>query len=306
MVSLDSFKFAVTQCMLVLSAAAWGTDYPITLVDGRGDATRVEARALRVVSIAPSTTGIVVELQGLEQLVGVSKHCQLPAEAGAVLRVPVYPAPSTEILLSLKPDLILAADITSPQTVAQLRRVGLKVLVLNSKGLNGVLEDIRLVGQALDLTPAAERLITDFQAVRARLDTVLQTSDDPPPRVLMALSPALDYCVGRGVYADALIAEAGGQNVAQGTGISWPKLSIEGVLAMRPEVIIIVSDTVSAAAQQQMLEHFQKHPIWKVLPAVRLGRVYLVHRELFSVPGPCLQEALQVLFAHLHPELAQF
>lgn len=311
---MKRFIVALANLVIVLSVA--GVDYPMTLVDGRGDTITLDARPERVMSIAPSTTEIVVELQRLARLsqrnqsknlqsvarlVAVSDHCDLPAHAGDIMRLPIYPAPSIEALMVLEPDLILAADITSLQVVAHLRRMGLTVIVLNSAGLDGVVEDIRLVGQALDLPVAAEMIITDFQAVRTRIRAALETADFPKPRVLMALSPTLDYCVGQGVYADSLIQEAGGHNLGAITGVAWPKLSTEGVLAMDPDAIFILSDSASEANQRQVIANYNKHPAWKEIKAVQTGAVYLLASDHFSVPGPRLKEALPILFAHLYP-----
>ena len=299
-------KVAACLCAQVfLGVYAWGVSYPLTLVDGRGDATRLNAKPERVVSIAPSATDIVVELQGWDRLVGVSEHCQLSEEAGTVARLPIYPGPSAEKLLGLQPDLVLAADITSPQVVAQLRRLGLCVLVLNSAGLEGVVADIRLVGEALDLTESAQRIVARFQSIRKRVRTALRTLDDrQKPTVLMALSPALDYFVGRGVYADALITEAGGRNLGASVGLQWPKLSAESLIDLNPDVIFISQEEVSAAARRQLLVNLRADPNWQEMRAVKRGSVYLIESQLFSVPGTRLQWALPILFEYLHPELA--
>ena len=44
------------------------------------------------------------------------------------------------------------------------------------------------------------------------------------------------------------------------------------------------------------------HPTWRLLPAVRDGRVYGLDIALVSRPGPRLAEGLERLAALLHPE----
>ena len=285
--------------------------YPLTLVDGRGAAFRLEKQPQRVISLAPSTTDIATAIGAFTQLCAITEHCQWPAAAASlfVQRLSVYPEPSLETIIAQQPDLILAAAITRPEVVKQLREWGLQVLVVDRFSLAGITADIRLVGQALGRESAAERVIADFNRVRAQIDAAVQAQQHSlPPRVLFALGAELDFCAGGGCYLNALIEAVGGQNVAAQVAQDWPKLSPESILAMDPQLLIIMADTITADAHHQTRENLQTHSVWRLLTAVKTHQVYLVDRQLFSVPGVQLQKALVVLFDRLHPnvDLVQF
>lgn len=279
--------------------------FPVSLVDGRGATVIVQKQPLRVISLAPSTTEIALDIGGVERLVAVTEHCTLPSSLEGLKRLPVYPQPSTEAILALKPDLVLAADITSRGNVEQLRRLNLKVIVLNSAGLDGIVRDIETMGIALGLENSAQAVVRSFQQGRQRVKQALQRqSPDEKPTVLFALGDSLEYFAGKGVFADSLIEEAGGRNVGATAGLPWPQLSAEAILQADPQVIFITGKALTGTAREEALAKFEKHPVWKGLQAVRNRRVYWLDSELFSVPGTRMKSALQVLFAHLYPDLA--
>jgi len=91
---------------------------------------------------------------------------------------------------------------------------------------------------------------------------------------------------------------AGGKNVAQGP-IAYPRYSIEQVLALSPEVIIITS-MARAAIFKQVKAQWNR---WPSLPAVRNHRIYVEDSNLFDRPTPRLVEGLELMVRLIHPEL---
>src|SRR5436853_7612957 len=85
----------------------------------------------RVVSLAPSITEVVYALGAGERLVGVCAQCDYPAAVASVPRVGGYLAPSVEVTLARRPDLVIA--VPSPgnrEAVRAIERAGVRVLVV--------------------------------------------------------------------------------------------------------------------------------------------------------------------------------
>jgi iron complex transport system substrate-binding protein len=156
------------------SAATLAT-YPLTLTDDAGREVTIPAAPERIVSLAPSNTEIVCALGACDAIVGVNDYrdgfpANVLAAIAAVPDVASYGGVDREAVVAAAPDLVLAAgnELTSSADIAALVDLGIPVLALYPESLDEIYADIRLVGAALDATPAADELVADMQArVRA-------------------------------------------------------------------------------------------------------------------------------------------
>jgi ABC-type Fe3+-hydroxamate transport system substrate-binding protein len=87
---------------------------------------------------------------------------------------------------------------------------------------------------------------------------------------------------GSGTMYDALVREAGGENVPAVKGVTgWSKVSDEVMAGMRPDWIVMLDDGSGAVRQ---MARMRDTAVWKQIPAVREGRVIFVpEREMSSV-----------------------
>jgi ABC-type Fe3+-hydroxamate transport system substrate-binding protein len=103
---------------------------------------------------------------------------------------------------------------------------------------------------------------------------------------------------GIGTFIDDLVREAGGENIAADTGLPYPRLSLEAVLARAPEVIIDTAMRHEEGADPALWTRFPS------LPAVRDGRVYGYRAFTALRGGPRLAEAAEEFARMIHPELS--
>jgi iron complex transport system substrate-binding protein len=102
--------------------------------------------------------------------------------------------------------------------------------------------------------------------------------------------------VGRGTFLDDLLHLAGAHNIADLSAQAWPRLSIEYIVAMRPEVILdgeMGSDTTTPAG------FWARYP---TIPAVRDHRVFGYPQDPMLHPGPRVWQSLEILARRIHPE----
>jgi iron complex transport system substrate-binding protein len=93
---------------------------------------------------------------------------------------------------------------------------------------------------------------------------------------------------------------AHGINVAGGTGLAWPHLNIEVVIAWAPEVII--DATMGTEENAHALDFWRQFPS---LPAVREQRLYGYRSYQLLRPGPRMPDALDTIARTIHPERFQ-
>jgi iron complex transport system substrate-binding protein len=286
--------------MMILALVFAKTGEPRSVQDQAGRTVSIPENPRRVVSLAPSITEIIFALGEGNRLKGVTQHCDFPAEARSLPKVGSYVHLDLERIVALKPDLCIAVRDGNPKDVVMgLESFGIPVYAVNPKNLETAVDTVLEVGQLLNATTKAQRLANEM---RARIERVKEriAKTDLRPRVFFQIGAAPIVSAGKDTVIHELILAAGGQNLAEGP-TSYPRFSMEQVLALQPEVIIITSMTKKEDLQELCAD-------WKKyegLPAVRNNRIFFVDADLFDRVSPRLIDGLETLAGIIHPELAR-
>lgn len=273
-----------------------------SVTDGAGRKVEFAAIPSRIISLAPSATEIVFALGAGDKVIGADQFSDYPAAAKEVLRVSDGFNPNYEQILAAKPDLVLAAGITSPDALKKLDELGLKVLVVGSEqtSFENVMRDIELVGQVLGGQDQAAKVIETMKSKIAEVkDRVAKATTKP--RVfweLDATDPAKPYTAGPGSFVHELIGLAGGENIGANLKSPYAQVSAEEVIQQNPE-IVIMSDAAYGIAPDSV----GKRPGWDVIAAIKNNKVFPIDDNLVSRPGPRLAEGLEAAAKLIHPEL---
>jgi iron complex transport system substrate-binding protein len=151
-----------------------------------------------------------------------------------------------------------------------------------------------MVGERTGHAAQARRLLASIDAqiaaVRARLEGVR------PRSVVMLVGHQPTVAVGHGSYLDDLLRLAGGDNIADVVPQGWPHLSLEYIIAMRPEVIL---DGQMGSDASTPVGFWSRYP---EIPAVHERRVFGYPQDPVLHPGPRVGQTLEILARLIHPE----
>ena len=274
----------------------------ITLTDGLGREVKLAAPAQRVVSLAPSNTEILFAVGAGSQVVGRDEFSDHPAEAKSVASVGGSMGQySAEAIVALKPDLVLAAEINTPELVKQLEDLGSTVYYLkNPTTLEGMYDNLGIVGQLTghDVTELVDSLKARVAAVDEKIaplsarPTVFYEID--------ATDASKPYSYGPGTFGDLLIQRAGGANLVTLAGITdaYPQVSLEQIVAADPGIIIL-GDSMWGVT----VDSVSTRPGWEGIEALKNNTVFAFDDNLVSRPGPRLVDGLEQLAKLLRPGL---
>ena len=258
--------------------------FPLALKDDRGVTVRLAAPPRRVVSLAPSLTEIVFLLGRDGSLVGVTRFCDVPA-AAALPKIGGVIDPDVERIVALAPDLVLCTTDGNPRDkVRALEEMGIPCFAVAPQDLDAVFTAIERLAVLLG---AADRGRAEAGALRRRARLVRSAFDDAEkPAVLFVVSTAPIIAAGEGTFMDELVRLAGGRNAAARFSGRYPRLSVEGLIAARPDVIFV--------AGMSGVERFPPEVTrWKEIPAFRDGAVFHLDGDIVTRPGPRLVVALE-------------
>ncbi|MFA5336501.1 MAG: ABC transporter substrate-binding protein, partial [Candidatus Omnitrophota bacterium] len=188
-------------------------------------------RGVRIVSITPSTTEIACALGLEENLAGVTTLCDYPPSVTKKEKVGTFSDPNIEKIVMLKPDIVLATGLEQAQAVEKMRRLGLKVMLVEPKDFEGLFRSIGEIGRACGKEKEASELVGDM---RRSLDSLRKKTD----RIDASLRPKVYFeiwsdpiiAAGKGSFISEMISLAGGINIADDTGRPFSQFSAELVV----------------------------------------------------------------------------
>jgi iron complex transport system substrate-binding protein len=257
----------------------------------------------RIISLAPSVTEVVYELGLGSQLVGRTRFCRFPEQAGSVPEVGGFFDLSVEAIVSRKPTHIIALQESSD--VAQnAARFGGEVLVVDHRSVVGIKESLRAIAAKCGVVERASQKLTEY-ADRERA-VALRVGGQAQPRTLVVVGRAQEgsqtsalYVSGSDGFYTEVLALAGARNANESRTVPVPLLSPEGLLQLKPEAIVEVVNVDDAGSPRDARQLWVQ---FKSLPAVNRGAVFLVDEDYASIPGPRYISLVEKLAALLHPQ----
>jgi iron complex transport system substrate-binding protein len=250
---------------------------------------------MRIVSLAPSATEILFALGAGPEVVGVSQYCDYPPQVLDLPRVGSFLTPNLEAIIALRPTLVVGLELSSDvRQIRALNSMGYPVLLISDDSLKQIEASIEKVGARIDREDDAHRLVAQ---IRAQIATVQdRLANVKPVRALMLVGHQPIVAVGPDTYLDELMRIARADNIVDAVGEQWPHLSLEFIIAMRPEVILDGAMGTDAASSG---EFWGKYP---TIPAVRDHRVYGYAEDPMLHAGPRVGQSLEIIARKIHPE----
>ncbi|HXU89247.1 MAG TPA: cobalamin-binding protein [Methylomirabilota bacterium] len=284
--------------LLLLLIAARPAAAP-SLTDMLARDVPLAAPPTRIVSLVPSVTESIYALGGQARLVGRTDWCDYPAAAREKPSVGGMINPSIEMIVALKPDLVVATDEGNrEETTVQLGRLGIPTYLVHAHRVDQMLDMVTRVAGLVDRREAAGPLIA---SIRGRIDAIrARVAPLPAPRVLYVLWPEPLIVPGRASHLTELIELAGGRSITGGEGESYVRFSLEAAVARAPEVIVLADHSASGtAAGRQSPEKWQR---LTSVPAIKAGRLHSIDLSILHRYGPRVADGLELLARIIHPE----
>ncbi len=264
----------------------WGATLAsaLTLPDDRGRPVNLPKSPQRIVSILPSLTEMVCQLDQCQRLVGVDRYSTWPASIAKLPRVGGGLDPNIEAIVALRPDLVLAA--TSSRAAERLVALGIPVLALEPKTHADVQRVLGKIGQVLE--------VQDAQRIWRQIDAGVSAAAQSLPGSVRQVRVYFEvnrgpYGAGEGSFIGETLARLGARNILPASLGPFPKLNPEYIVRANPDVIMI---------GERNAEGLMQRPGWQNIRAVREGRVCIFpvdESDVLVRPGPRMADGARLM-----------
>ena len=253
-------------------------------VEGVNGTVSIPSKPARIITASIGHDEMTLALVPVERLVGVGSVSKDPTYSNVSSLVQNIPEISREpeTIISRSPDVIVTSPFYPADTVAALSQVGIPVIQTDlEQHPEGRINSILLMGY---IYGEEERALAFASEVSARYDSVVSVTSEfqPRPRVL-ALTRYSDtlWVAGGNSTEGSIISTAGAINAAEEAGVDGNQtISLEGVIAMAPEIVIIPQPAEFGA--EEFRQSLLNNEALAETPAIANNRVYIVDGKLFT------------------------
>ena len=269
----------------------------------RGSLSTARRKPERMISLAPNITEILFSLGAGERIVGVTNFCTYPPESLVKRKVGGFTNPNPEVIISLRPDLILATpNVGNREAVVWLKdHSKIPILLLKTENLSDLYDAIREIGEVIQEDEKASALV---DGIRSEIQSTEKLARSlARKKVLLSLSVEPVIAASPNSYPGALVALAGGDLVPFNTrhdqnATPYPLVSMEEIIYSDPDIIIQTTMDSGDQSGEELLKAFWKR--WSSISAVRHGRIFVISGDTILRPSPRAPEGLKLLYKLIH------
>ena len=243
-----------------------------------------------IVSMAPSTTQLLIDLGLADKIVAIDTYSGYSYADKVPAGIPQFDmmAPDNEQIVALSPDIVFTTGMSSSggeDVFAAVKNAGICVAdIPSSSSLEGIEEDITFIGACTGTSKKASEIVNDMKKSIDEIKKVSSKISDKKTVLYEMSTPTADYPViytcGKDTYMNEMLEIVGAVNVAGDEEYQWPALSEEDAVADNPDVILS-GDTYTPDVVNVILSTEG----WENVSAVTNGEVYSIDGDTISRPN---------------------
>jgi iron complex transport system substrate-binding protein len=271
------------------------------LVDRGGNTVSVSGEINKIISSAPSSTEIIVDLGMADKLAAIDRY-SLDIE-GVDRNLPLidFFFPDAEAIIGINPDIVISNGHNNlgagDDPFKLIREAGIPVVYIPlSPDIEGICQDIEFIADMLNVSDRGAALT---ESLKRQIEEIAATGRtiEHKKTVYFEISPAPTLVtIGRDTYLDQFISIIGAQNIfSDQIGVIFP--GAESILERNPDVII-----TPGAGQYNPVEEIKSRDGFEHITAIKNNAIFLVDTNSASRPSARIVLALKQMAKAVYPD----
>ena len=272
-------------------------------MDRAGAPITLPAKVEKIISMAPSTTEILIDLGLADKIIAADTNTQKDGLLKQDIPYFNMMKPDAEKLIALKPDVVFISGMSNAKgntPFSPLIDAGICVInIPSSSSIEAIYLDIAYIAAALKQEEKGAKIIAnmkkEIEAVRKKRAAIAQ---DKKKTVYFEIGAAPHmYSLGTGTFINEMIEIIGAQNILADQK-SWIAVSDEMVLAKDPDVILTNVNYIP-----NPIDEIMARAGWASLKAVKGKKVFGIDTNSSSRPNHNIIKALKEMAKAVYPEI---
>lgn len=272
-------------------------------MDRAGAPVTLPAKVERIISMAPSTTEVLIDLGIADKIIAADTNTQKDGLLKQDIPYFNMMKPDAEKLIALKPDVVFISGMSNAKgntPFSPLIDAGICVInIPSSSSIEAVYLDIAYIAAAVKQEEKGAKIIAnmkkEIEAVRKKGAAI---SQDKKKTVYFEIGAAPHmYSLGTGTFINEMIEIIGAQNILADQK-NWIAVSDEMVLAKNPDVIL-----TNVSYIPNPIDEIMARSGWASLKAVKGKKVFGIDTNSSSRPNHNIIKALKEMAKAVYPEI---
>lgn len=270
--------------------------------DRAGNEIKVPTKVTSIISMAPSTTEILIELGYKDKIIAADTQSQTISNMSD-MNIPYIDmlSPDIEKLMSLDADLVFASGMSMVGGIDPFKAISdngtCVAYIPSSNSIDAIYEDILFVSEVVGSDKG--ELIVD--SMKEKIETIKNISknisDEDKKTVYFEIAAAPDlYSFGNGVFLNEMINIIGAKNILDEYN-EWLSVSEEQVIEKSPDIII-----TNVTYINNPTDEIKSRAGWENITAVKNNDVYYVDNMQSSLPNQNIIHALEQMAKFIYPD----
>lgn len=271
-------------------------DYPLVFSDTSGKKIQIDSCPVRVVSLVPSITDMIMAVGAQDRLVGLTYHTTLPHAVSEKRIIGGFFSPSVKRIRELNPDVLFISGVHS-EIRKEFENDPVTIVELDARKLDQVFDHITLIGTIFDRQDEAAEKI---KSIKADLNHIKLKVDKIPlsrrKRVMRLMGRDSVMTPGDDSFQNDYIRAAGGEPPRLGRYGAVVDVTLDEWRKFNPQVIY------ACGGDRIVAKKFFDKPGWKDVDAVRNGAIYYYPCDLTCRASVYAGYFVSSLSADVYPE----
>jgi ABC-type Fe3+-hydroxamate transport system substrate-binding protein len=248
--------------------------------------------AKRIVSLVPWVTKSLYLMGEQSRLVGCTSYCPVaPSDKIAVVANAM--SVNIEKTFTLKPDVVIASSLNKPETIDNLKKLGIKVVLQPyPKSFDEICTYFIQIGELVGQGAKARQIVDQQKTRLAKLKAGIPSGKIPNLFIQIGAKPL--FCAVPGTFMDDFIRFSGGKNIAD--ELKLGSVTREYVLKQNPDVIFIVTMGIVAQEEKDTWLGYES------LSASKSKKIFILDADKTCSPTPilfvdALEEMIKLMYS---------
>lgn len=275
----------------------------VKIKDRAGNEIEVPKNIDRIISMAPSTTEILLDLGLGDKIVAIDHNAKrMKGFNGLGSDIPEFDmmTPDIEKMASLNPDIVFTSGMSNLEGKAEpfkpLRDLGVCVAdIPTSNSIEDIKSDIIFIA---DLTKTSDKAKEMIETIEEEVDKIAQIGKNIKEKKTVyfeiAAAPNM-YSFGSGVFLNELIELIGATNVFKEQK-RWINVNDESIVAANPDVILTNVNYI-----EDPVAEIKSRKGWENIKAVKSNNVYYIDSNASTLPNHNFVKAMWEIAKAVYP-----